>query len=297
MTARRSGRKLAGMSLLDHIRRCNTFDPAGFRPFEIAGRQVGWVLPPFAARLSAFPDVFRVNDDRVAMEERFDNPPMRTHVMREVVRRLVAGGALPPPRGEDYAVVTRWGEEPLMLIDRGIVSAFGLHSYGVHLNGYVRDGDRVKLWIGRRAPDKAVEPDKLDNIVAGGQPAGLSLRENLIKEAAEEADLPRDLAERAIPVGAISYCMEADLGVKPDTMFVYDLELPADFVPRNTDGEISHFTLMDVTDVDRILRTSRDFKFNVPLVIIDFFIRHGILRPDDEPDYMDLVMGLRNLVW
>ena len=35
----------------------------------------------------------------------------------------------------------------------------------------------------------------LDNTVAGGQPIGLSLRDNLAKEAAEEAAIPRAFAE------------------------------------------------------------------------------------------------------
>lgn len=41
------------------------------------------------------------------------------------------------------------------------------------------------------------------------------------------------------------------------------------------------------------MRDTDDFKFNVNLVIIDFLIRHGLLRPDDEPDYVAIVHGLR----
>ena len=32
--------------------------------------------------------------------------------------------------------------------------------------------------------------------------------------------------------------------MRDDVLFVYDLEVPADFVPHNTDGEIVDFTLM-----------------------------------------------------
>ena len=42
--------------------------------------------------------------------------------------------------------------------------------------------------------------------------------------------------------------------------------------------------------LDRI-RTSFDFKFNVNLVILDFAVRHGILRPDD-PEYLEVATGL-----
>ncbi len=281
------------MSFLDHIRRCNAYDPSHFRPFEVGGQTVGRLRTEFATRLAAFPDVFAVKDDRVTLLDSHSTPAMRTRVMREVVQRLGAAGALPKPRGEDYPVVTGWGGEPLLLLDRGVVSAFGVRAFGLHVNGYVREGDLLKLWIGRRAPDKSVEPNKLDNMVAGGQPAGLTLAENLVKEAAEEADLPRSLAERAVAVGALTYCMEGELGLKPDTLFVYDLEMPADITPRNTDGEISSFALMDVAEIADLVRRSREFKFNVALVIIDFLIRHGLLTPDDEPDYMELVTGLR----
>ncbi len=281
------------MSFLDHVRRCNSYDPSRFRPFEVGGKVVGRVKTEFCARLAAFPEVFSVKDDRVILLDRYATAATRTAIMRDAVQRLGAAGALPKPRGEDFPVVTAWGEEPLLLLDRGVVSAFGVRAFGLHVNGLVRQGDRLKLWIGRRAPDKSVEPNKLDNMVAGGQPAGLTLAENLVKEAAEEAGIARAVAQRAVPVGALTYCMEGELGLKPDTLFVYDLELPADFTPTNTDGEISSFALMDIDEVAQLVRGSHEFKFNVALVIIDFLIRHGLLSPDDEPDYMELVTGLR----
>ena len=43
---------------------------------------------------------------------------------------------------------------------------------------------------------KPTFPGELDNTVAGGQPAGIGLHDNLIKECAEEASIPRD-ARRA----------------------------------------------------------------------------------------------------
>jgi len=42
--------------------------------------------------------------------------------------------------------------------------------------------------------------------------------------------------------------------------------------------------------LDRI-RATCDFKFNVTLVILDFAVRHGLLRPDD-PEYLDVASGL-----
>jgi hypothetical protein len=85
--------------------------------------------------------------------------------------------------------------------------------------------------------------------------------------------------------------METKLGIRDDVMFVYDLELPADFVPHNTDGEIDRFELMPLPAVLERTRTTADFKFNVNLVILDFAVRHGVLRPDD-PEYLEIANGL-----
>ena len=73
-----------------------------------------------------------------------------------------------------------------------------------------------------------------------------------------------------------------------------DLELAEDFRPVNTDGEVAEFTRHPVADVlDRLRRDPDAFKFNVPAVIIDFCLRHGVLDPDSEPDYADLATTLR----
>ena len=76
-------------------------------------------------------------------------------------------------------------------------------------------------------------------------------------------------------------------------MFCYDLEMPADFTPVNTDGEIDEFELWPIDRVAARVRDSFDFKFNCNLAIIDFLIRHGYLTPEIEPDYVDIVLGLR----
>ncbi len=258
----------------------------------VDGRQVGRIREDFVPRLGEFRDAFALEGGAVHLAVRERTPAARTAAMRGVVARLVAGGVLAKHRREDYPVLTEWGTQPLFVLDRSAVPLFGLRAFGVHVNGFVREGAGLRMWIGRRALDKAVEPGKLDNMVAGGQPAGLGLLDNLVKEAGEEAGVPPELARRARPVGALSYCMADERGLKPDTMFLYDLEVPADFVPRNTDGEISEFALMEVDEIAERVRGSYDFKFNVALVLIDFLIRHGYLTPENEPDYPTLAAGL-----
>src|SRR5262249_52241039 len=143
--------------------------------------------------------------------------------------------------------------------------------------------------------DKHVEPNKLDNIVAGGIGHGHGVFETLAKEGEEEASIPSDRMRRALPVGALTYRMEVRQGMRDDTLFLYDLELPADFTPRNTDGEIAEFHLMAARTVLERVRAGDDFKFNVNLVLIDFAIRHGLIQPED-PEYIALVTGLHRVL-
>ncbi len=280
------------MSYLDHIAACNAHDLDKFRPFDVAGRQIGWVRHDVAGWLADQPDIFAVAPDRVSLTAGLESPAARSAAMDKAILRLAEEHGTPRPRGERYAVAGRWGDDPVMTIDRAVVSLFGVRAYGVHMNGYVQGPDGPLLWIGRRAPDKRIAPNQLDNMVAGGQPGHLGLMDNLVKEAAEEADIPESLARTARPVGTVSYCLEDEWGLKPDLMFCYDLAVPEDFVPHNTDGEMADFRLMPVAEVAERVRDTADFKYNVNLVIIDFLIRHGILSPDREPDYAAIIRGL-----
>ncbi|MGP1397771.1 MAG: DUF4743 domain-containing protein [Inquilinaceae bacterium] len=280
------------MGLLRHIVRCNTADPAAFRPFLIDGARYGSVSVDLMPRLIDIADIFVRAGDGLALRPGLDGFDRRGAAMAAVVERLADKGDLPGLRGENYPVVRNWGDTPAFKIDRAAVTLFGLRAFGVHVNGFVGSGDDRTMWIGRRAPDRLVEPGKLDNLVGGGQPYGLSVAENLIKEAAEEAGLSRALALTARPVGAVVYAMAVPGGLRRDTLFLYDLELPADVTPRNRDGEVTEFLAMPVGEVAARVRDTDDFKFNVPLVLIDFLIRHGHVGPDD-PDYAALAAGLR----
>jgi 8-oxo-dGTP pyrophosphatase MutT (NUDIX family) len=279
------------MSFLDHIATCNTYRAEGFRPLFLGAMRIGWVRHDNAAALQRFPAVFTVSERAVALTAGGDFDTL-SEAVDGVIEALVAEGRVDKWRHEDFAVAPRWGQKPLFKLDRGAVAFFGIRSYGIHLNGIRRDADALGLWIGRRAADKKVAPNKLDNMVAGGIGYGHGLVETLVKEAAEEADLPPDLAARAVPVGALTYRMATKVGMREDVLFVFDLDVPADFTPRNTDGEIAEFHLMPVSDIVARVRDSDDFKFNVNLVIIDFALRNGLIAAD-EPDYLAIVTGLR----
>jgi Domain of unknown function (DUF4743)/NUDIX domain len=278
------------MSFSDHIRRCNSYDPARAVPLFAGADRIGLVRRDNAAALQRFPEVFAVTEEKVQLVAQGDAAAVSLTVDR-VVDALVGEKQIPKTRNETFDVAQHWGAPPVFRLDRGAVPFFGTRAYGVHLNGYCRAKGELALWVGRRAPDKRVAPNKLDNLVAGGIGNGHGVVETLVKEADEEAMIPPGLIERAVPAGAVSYRMETALGIRDDVLFVYDLEVPADFVPENRDGEFTGFTLMPAATVLDRIRTSFDFKFNVNLVILDFAVRHAILAPDD-PEYLEVATGL-----
>jgi len=278
------------MSFRDHIASCNNYDRSRAVPLFAGNARVGLLRRDNAETLRRFPDVFTVENERVNLLARGDVAAV-SRAVDGVVDTLVGEARVPKWRNETFDVAPRWGALPVFRLDRGAVPFFGTRAYGVHLNGYRREAGTLDLWVGRRSPDKRVAPDKLDNLVAGGIGNGHGLEETLLKEGEEEASMPHSLTSHAVPVGAVSYRMETELGIRDDVLFVYDLEMPADFAPKNQDGEIVHFELMPSSAVLDRVRTSDDFKFNVNLVILDFAMRHGVLRPDD-PEYLDVATGL-----
>jgi len=280
------------VSYLDRIRACHRWTAADYLPLLVDGVALGAVDHAFRERLTAFPEVFVAAADHVALAPALDSFDARSTALADVTAALRAEGVFPNWRGEDYPVTVAWGAPPLFRMERAAVPRFGLPAYGVHVNGFQRGPDGIEMWIGRRALTKQTAPGKLDHITAGGQPYGLGLMENVIKECAEEAGIPADLAATAVPVGALRYrCAKAD-GLRNDVAFCFDLELPADFRPENTDGEVEAFELWSMARVLERLRDTTDFKFNVALVILHFAVRHGLLLPDSEPGYQAIVEGL-----
>jgi hypothetical protein len=280
------------LSLLDRIRECQRWDASGYRPFRIEGRDVGWVAAGFAEQLAAFPKVFRLSPAAVELDPALDSFERRSAAVRDVLLGLAKQGLVPGWREEPYPVSTDFHAPPLMQMERAAVPLFGVRAYGVHINGFVGRGAGLRLWVARRSLAKHTAPGKLDHLVAGGQPMGISLMDNVVKEAAEEASLPEALARQAQPVGFVSYVTERSEGLRSDICFAFDIELPASFEPKNTDGEIESFALWPIDEVRARLAAGDDFKFNVALVNIDFLVRHGYLAPD-EPGYVELVEGLR----
>ncbi len=279
------------MSFLDRIHACTAFNPDRYLPFQIDDAVVGFVTPELAARLAAFADVFVVNAGSVNLATALITPAVRTAAVDRVLRALSQQGVVNGWRDELYPVAAHPSAPPLLLIERAAVPLFGTYGSGIHVNGFVGRGADMQMWVGRRSLDKPTAPGKLDQIVAGGKSADHTIWETLLKESEEEASILPEIAALARPVGAISYCTERSKGLRRDVLYTFDIELPEDFIPRNSDGEISEFYLWPISRVMETVRNTDDFEFKCALVVVDFLIRHGFVN-HSEPDYLDVVKGL-----
>ena len=211
----------------------STFQPERFVPLELAGNRIGWLRPALAARLVAWPGVLRARADRVVL--------LNPYGLSAVVEQLAKEGLIPGWRNERYRIAE------LFEIERAAARPFGLTTQAVHLNGIV-GGER--LWLARRSATKPIDPGMLDNLVGGGVTAGLAPDHVLVKESWEEAGIPAELSRKAMPRGTTSVLREVPEGVQSEIIFIYDLELPADFGPRNHDGEVSEFKLLPFGEID-----------------------------------------------
>ena len=63
------------------------------------------------------------------------------------------------------------------------------------------------------------------------------------------------------------FFFESERGIFPQTEFVFDLELPIDFKPKNNDGEVDEFVLEKASDV------SRKYELLIFLVKLNFILK------------------------
>jgi hypothetical protein len=258
--------------LLRHITACrNTRARAERHRLWLGTASVGWVAPAAVDEIRAVAPAAIARDDGVFLP---DAPSFE--VMAEALARM---GHV-RWRNELFSVRAHPDRPELARLDRGALPYLGVWSEGVHVNGLVHRPDGPWLWVAERAADKALDPGKLDHLVAGGIPAGLSPRDTLGKEAAEEAAIPPALAQQAVAVGRIVYAMERPEGLRRDRLHCYDLWLPEDFSPHPADGEVAGFALWPLPQVLAQLRKTDNFKFNVALVLIDLFLRFGLIDPE-----------------
>ncbi|GAA5880408.1 hypothetical protein JCM8547_007895 [Rhodosporidiobolus lusitaniae] len=188
------------------------------------------------------------------------------------------------------------GSNEAFRMERSACALFGLATFGVHCTAYVEeDGKPLRFWVPRRSATKQTWPSMLDNTVAGGITAGDTPRYSILRECAEEASLPPSfVSPRLKAAGCITYDYRTSSGwLQPEVQYVYDLRMPdpeqnPGCVKPTTnpdDGEVESFELMEVEEVVRRM-VDGEFKPNCALVLIDFFLRHGLITFESDSRFI-----------
>ncbi len=256
-------------------------------PFYVREHAVGWLRPSFADQLRRWPHVFEVDTAYVALRAQPDTPAGRTQAMAEVTRELAREGTIRGWRDEPMSVSHHYAAPELFRLERAASRHFGVMVYGVHANGFTRQGGLVQAWVARRSPDRPIDPDRLDNLVGGRIPAGLTVDETLRKEAWEEAGIAPALLAGVNCLGAVRVEYSVPEGLHREVLFVHDLWLPPDFRPANQDGEVAEVKLLALEDVVQALLAG-EFTLDAGTVMVDGLLRLGAVLPED-PQYLDLM--------
>nr|POE66645.1 uncharacterized protein CFP56_72068 [Quercus suber] len=266
--------------------------------------ELGYVLPSVAMVFKGLPD-WKVDDSDRSLtlitganeEERSKAVAVTTSAMRQLGHFKVLEGW----RDELYPVYGPNGDL-LFSVERAASALFGVVTYGCHMTAYTKsrneDGEEMKLWVPRRSPTKQTYPGLLDNTVAGGIATGESPLESVIRESQEEASLSEELVRKDIKAaGTVTYFHIRDSRaggetrlLQPECQYVYDLELAEDVIPKPSDDEVAGFELMTVEQAKEALGNG-DFKPNCAAVLIEFFIRHGLITSEDK-DYIEMCARL-----
>lgn len=309
-------------SYLDLISECDNFpyyhtDPNaffarvnsyyGFYVKDHPTVELGYMLPSVAELFRGLPD-WKIDDEDRSLtlltgnteEERTRTMGFATEAMRATDHFMVLRGW----RDELYPVYGPKGEL-LLSVERAASSLFGIVTYGCHMTAYTmkaKEGGEgqtgMHIWVPRRAVTKQTYGGMLDNTVAGGIATGESAFESLVREAQEEASLPEEVVRRgAKAVGTVTYFHIRDQRaggetrlLQPECQYVYDLELDSDTIPKPSDDEVEGFEVKTVAETKQALRDG-EFKPNCALVLLDFFVRHGIITADDE-GFIEIVARL-----
>jgi 8-oxo-dGTP pyrophosphatase MutT (NUDIX family) len=254
-------------------------DAFGVR-FDVDGATAGWLARARAEHLAGLSHDFVVEPDVVRFAPQIADADTRTRAIDSVARALAAEGGLSAWRNERYAIRPAFDAAPWFHVERAAARWFGFHTYAVHVNGVAVERDPPMLWLARRSPTKAIDPGLFDTLVGGGIAERDGVFATLEREAFEEAGIPRELAAGARAAGHVDVRREAADGLQRETIFVYDLVLPADFAPASQDGEVAEFRCVAVEDALQLVATGAT-TLDCALITLDLLLRNRELATDD----------------
>jgi hypothetical protein len=294
---------------------CEREIPESSYKFVVEGEILGYVRKDFIQKLSSFFSVDH-NTKTIHFPSDLSSKNEKNEWLAKQFRKLSEEKAFKcietdKWRNELYPVYNSGGEVSF-LIERSAISVIGCRTFGTHLNGFIRETDKLsenygkvsKIWVAKRSKTKQTNPSLLDNLCGGGlgiikfdelPPTTL---QNIIKEAEEEASMPNEIScKEVVASGFISFFTNNnERGLIFDTEYVFDIDLTSYkdiYFPYPKDGEVESFMLLGIHEVKEKLINS-EFTPEASFVMVDFMVRHGIITRDNEDDYLNLVQLLRS---
>ena len=165
----------------------------------------------------------------------------RLNQLAAVLRDAGLAGAW---RNEQLAVRDEQGVQ-IGTIERGAVRPLGIATQAVHLVGQTTDG---RYWVQQRAMSKPNDPGKWDTLMGGMVSAGDTVETALERETWEEAGLNIDDLQSLYYGGRQGNCRPSSdgaAGYMQEFIEWYVATVPSGMVPKNQDGEVAQFVLMD----------------------------------------------------
>jgi ADP-ribose pyrophosphatase YjhB (NUDIX family) len=147
----------------------------------------------------------------------------------------------PEPFGPLNSVIPPW-----FCVERAGFRHLGMKSHAVHIHGFCPNGD---LWCGRRANNKATDPGLLDNLAAGGIPAGETHEATSMRELQEEAGLTRPGPAHLHWAGEVRAQRQEPQGWHDEHLWVANLVMDDHEVPCNQNGEVQSFLRLSPPEV------------------------------------------------
>lgn len=247
--------------LAQNLRRLQSRTPPERLPIEIDQRVIGSVTAQDAQILSENIPGVELDDDCLIVTPVCS--PDSPAVLNAMAQTLRAHGRAGQWRNEMLPVTADDGTL-VGSIERACIRPLGIRSFAVHCVGQCPPQEQLNneytVWLQRRAPDKSVDPGKLDTL-AGGLIGMQSATESephrlgLSREIQEEAGLEPAHYERPVFVQTVR--CQADLedeGYFEEDCIIYRTVLKPGKTPVNQDGEVSEFFKVGQTElIERII--------------------------------------------
>nr|WP_315465822.1 NUDIX domain-containing protein [uncultured Rhodoferax sp.] len=246
-------------TLADAARRANAPPPPDLQTLWISGGrdaeplQLGRLEPERAALLATLLPAchFQADGDTPGLhwQALSLSSHARSTVLQTALEQCHARGLVHGWRKEPFAfwhhdclVPPADGQQPLLAVERAGFRFLGIRSHAVHINGFTPDG---RLWCGRRALTKPTDPGLLDNVTAGGLPAGESPWSCALRELQEEAGAVLEDSRSLHDAGQVRTA-RMDAGCWHDeTLLVYNWACADGWEPANQDGEVAGFVCLN----------------------------------------------------